>query len=321
MVSLLQAMARTTFELPTDRPPLFAAAGIAKTSQAIRQLAATGLAAQVIGSYSDKQNYPRGTGRRFYYDEANQAAYNAFRLRNPGRKAAGKYLPDAIKTVQAAGQRAIIGVTPLKHEDPELVVPDLVEWACELGADGVEINTSCPNENSDELLCHDVSKTRRVLQATRQRVGDDPYLIVKVSNLGETSIRRHKFHLLADGVSPLNSSRRMSPTNPETGQPFIEVNDGYAGQSGPVIRETARKNLRSWLRSSTAAATEFPVSSPAFDIWSVGGVDSGYEAYDRVHRIGANMVGAAQALYRSVDPAVVVRQWTLQYEAAEALAD
>ncbi len=215
--------------------------------------------------------------------------------------------------VHDAGQLAIIGITPLKHEDPLLVVPDTVEWALEMGADGVEINTSCPNENSDDLLCRDITKTKKAIQITRERVGDDPYLILKVSALGEMAIRRYKSGLGVDAVSAINSERRLSPLNPQTGMPFIEVNDGYAGQSGPAISKLSQKNLYSWLRSTDQISTTFPVKDSRLNVWSVGGVESGREVYQRVHDIGAFMVGGAQAFYRAKDPAKVVRQWAEEY--------
>lgn len=307
-------------ELPADRPPIFVSAGIIKSQSQIAEYAAIPhLAAQIIGDFSDKQNYPRGSGRRFYYDPATGAAWNAFRLRNPGRKVASKYLPESVKMVQGAGQLAIVGVTSLKHENPVLVVPDMVEWGLEAGADGIEINTSCPNENSGTLLCHDIAKTLKVVDAVSQRVGKQPYISLKVSALGEATIRHYKSHLTDYAITPINSSRQMSPPDPLSGQPVIEVNDGYAGLSGRPINRLARRNLRAWLRGSEPA-TEFPVIDSKLDVWSVGGVDNGYEVYDRVHNIGAFMVGAAQAFYRSENPAALARQWATEYQEALARA-
>ena len=306
-------------QLPDDRPPFFVGAGIIKSANQIRQYARIPeLAALVIGDFSDKQNYPRGRGQRFYYDEITGAAYNAFRLRNPGRKAAGKYLSESIKIVHDAGQLAIVGIVPLKHENPLLVVPDMTEWALEMGADGVEINTSCPNEDSDELLCYDILKTRHAVRRARQRVGEDPYLSVKLSALTRYQTNRHRDGLVADGVCIINSDRQMSPTNPETGLPFIEVNDGYAGRSGSAINGLARRNLRNWLQPA-GETVEFPVRSSRFDVWSIGGIKDGYEAYDRRENIGAFAVGGAQAFFRADNPAEVAKRWAAEYEEAGSL--
>lgn len=55
-----------------------------------------------------------------------------------------------------------------------------------------------------------------------------------------------------------------------------------------------------------------------YELWSVGGVDSGYEIHDRKYYLGARMVGAAQALspYRTQRPGEVIRQWTQEYDEA-----
>lgn len=306
-------------ELPTDRPPLYVSAGIVKTEPQINLYAGLGLAAQVIGSFSMEEHAPESYGRLFYYDDDNNAAYNAFQLRNPGRKAASEYLPEAIKTVRGAGQLAIISVTPLKHENPLVVVPDLVEWALLMGASGVEINTSCPNENSDELLCHDKGKTNEVIEATRQRVGTEPYITIKTSSLETPETEYYRIVPKIDGADTINGERVLSPVDPDTGEPAILVNGGYAGQSGPVIRDLARSNLADWTgHSDTSLVARY---TKPLDIWSVGGVDSGYEAFYRVHNMGAFMVGGAQAFYKSAHPKVVAERWIREYEEAAAAAE
>lgn len=308
-------------DIPVERPPIFIGAGVIKTDEEIRRYAdIPEVAAQIIGSFSENEhsgNDPSGTKRVFYYNAANQAAYNAIGLRNPGRQAASEYLPKAIKAVKAAGQLAIVAVTPLKHEDPTKVVPSLVEWAAEMGADGVEVNGSCPNEGSDGVLCDYIQMTKRVMAAARERVGSDVYLLLKASPLGETAIRQYKRDLDVNGITAINNRRRMSPSDVSTGMSTIEVNEGLAGQSGPVISSLARTNLRSWLRPRTGPAN-FPAENSRFDVWSIGGVDNGFEIYDRVHNIGALLVGGAQAFYRSDDPAGVAKRWASEYRVAAA---
>lgn len=212
-----------------------------------------------------------------------------------------------------------MGITSLKLENPLAVLPPLAEAVLDMDADGVEINTSCPNEGSDKLLCHNIVAMQRVIAAVRQRIGAEPYVTVKTSSLGETHIRRLKQRLDVDGVCTMNGRRRRSPVDPQTGRPVIEVNNGYAGQSGPVINAPARRNLRSWLRPPTGPA-DFPIKNSQFDVWSVGGVEGGYEAYDRVENIGAFAVGCAQLFYRSADPAETAKRLAQEYEAAQAAA-
>lgn len=304
-------------ELPSDRPPIFVSAGLIKTETNINLYSnIPEIAVQVIGSFSENENIPDGGGRIFYYDETAKAAYNAFRLRNPGRKAASKYLPHSIGTVHEAGQLAIVGVTSLEGEDPEKVLPELAEWALEMGADGVELNGSCPNVG-EGLLCQDVNKTTDTCGAVRDRVGASAYISIKVPELAETTIRRFKqTGLPVDAVAAINAVRRMSPNDASSGRPTIEVNGGYAGQSGPAISSLAYKNLRSWLRAPSGA-TDFPVENPQFDVWFVGGIDSGFEVYEGVHNVGAFAAGGAQAFYKAAHPKVVARRWGKEYRAVQ----
>jgi|GEM_PF-2919410 len=298
--------------LPADRLPFFIGAGVIKSQVAIEQYAQIPeLAALVIGSFSDTEwagNDPTDTKRLTWWDKQNKTFYNAIGLRNVGRTAASEFLPEALKRVRAAGQIAILSVTALKHEAPQVVIPDLVEWALSMGADGVEINGACPNENTETLLCQDPWSTLNTLKLTRQRVGAEPYLIFKPGDLGQDVIAHYqRASLPVDAISPINGPRTMSPTLADTGKPAIEVNDGFAGMSGAAIRYVGRDNAWRWqLR---------PIDAPAVDrdLWSIGGVTDGYEAYHRIQVLGARMAGAAQAFYRASDPAALAKQWVLQY--------
>jgi dihydroorotate dehydrogenase len=294
-------------KIDPERPPIFIGAGVIKSESAIDRYAAMpGIAAQVIGSFSWDEwggNDPTRQKTTFYWDAEQQAAYNAIGLQNPGHEAASKYLPGAISRVRAAGQLAIISVTSLKHEDAREVVPDLVEWALGQGAQGVEINGSCPNEGEHSLLCEDTEKTLATLAAVRQRVGDQPYLSLKVSPLAPETIEQYGASGLAvNAVAMINNCRRLSPPRSADAAPVIEVNDGYAGQSGPIINGLARQNLKHW-RQATGGQ---------YDHWSIGGVDTGYEVYHRQNS-GAVLVGGAQAFYRHKQPEEEVAKWAEQY--------
>lgn len=321
--NLMEATPQTPkLQLPDDRPPIFVSAGIIKTAEQINLYSAIPeISVQIIGSFSENENTPPGAGRRiFYYDEAAKAAYNAFRLRNPGRRAASEYLPDSIKAVHEAGQLAIVAVTTVEGEDPEEMLPPLAEWALEMGADGVELNGSCPNVG-EGLLCHDMPKTLDTCSAVRERLGDPAYVSIKVPKLGEMQIRRYKQNNLSvNAITAINAIRSMSPPDETTNNPVIEVNDGYAGQSGPIIQRQAYTDLLSWLRP-IAGMADFPVHDSQFDVWSVGGVDNGYEVYERVDKIGAFAAGGAQDFYRAANPKVVAERWAREYRLAQEAAD
>ncbi|HVV26210.1 MAG TPA: hypothetical protein VHC21_04240 [Candidatus Saccharimonadales bacterium] len=306
----------------TNRAPIFVSAGVVKTEEQIRQFTRIPeLAAQVIGSFSENEwqgNDPTGRETIFWWDERNQAAYNAVGLRNPGSKAASEYLPRSIQRMHSVGQLAIISVTALAHEDPQTVLPRLAEWALDMGADGVEIDGSCPNHGT--ILGEDVEAMRALAASVRQRVGEDPYVAIKFSDLPETVIDQYtgRTRLAVDGVSLINAVRRQVPRDRRTGEQHIKVNGGFAGQSGPAIKNRARNNLAAWATNNKG---ELRAGwHLGYQLWSVGGVDSGYEIHERKHYLGAHMVGAAQALshYRTQRPDVVIRQWAEEYD--EALA-
>ncbi len=310
------ALARhnTLPNLDNSRIPLFVGAGVIRSAAQIEQYAAIpDLAVQTLGSYSTDPNGgndPDDSKIVFSYDVDTGAAYNAIGLKNCGRDAAGEFLPDAIKRVHKAGQAVIIAVTSLSHENPEVVLPSLAEWAMEMGADGIEINGSCPNEKAKSgVMCTDIQLTTAALRAVRRRVGSEMYLTLKVSALSENSIDQYKRrHLPIDGVTAINNCRRLSPVNKaDPSSRVIEVNDGYAGQSGPIIRGLAIENLQNWRGNENIAP---------YDVWSIGGLDNGRQVYSRVHVMGAVAAGSAQALYRSQDPAQLVAQWAKEYKAA-----
>lgn len=319
-----QEVLSAKLKIPADRPPLFVGAGVIRTPQEIECYAAIPqLAALVVGSYSyDRHDGSDPIGDKVvtYWDESNQAFYNAVGLKNVGREAAGEFLPDSLKKVRAAGQVAIVSVTSLYGEDPREVLPVLADWAIGVGADAVEINGACPNEGSHEVLCNNLELTLASLENVRRRIGPEAYLIFKVAPMSETLVRRYVPRLLGlvNALSVNNNCRRQAPISYEAGRRLIEVNDGFAGESGPIIKGLSRQNTRLWRGNFGRQATE--QKSP--DLLSIGGVDNGIEAYLRVRNLGALMVGGAQAFYRAAEPALEAQKWAYEYQrTAKAFAN
>ena len=58
---------------------------------------------------------------------------------------------------------------------------------CETGADLMEMNTSCPNEGHNRLLCHDPHLVGRITEAVKGEIGDRP-LIVKLAYIPPTEV-------------------------------------------------------------------------------------------------------------------------------------
>lgn len=298
-----------------NRPPFYISAGVLKHRDEIERAAAIPtVAALVLGAYTEREwagNSQGGRKQVFYFDAVNQAAYNSIGLQNPGRKNASSYLSDSIARVQAEGQLAVVQVTTLKDEDPLAVLPGLAEWALEMGADRVEVNGSCPNlDPKHSLLCQDVEQSYAVFEAIRSRIGHTPQAGYKVSPLDPQTI----FRYTTEGKLPVNfidtintKGNQPSPINPATGQPYIEVNDGYAGMSGPIVHNLARENLAAWTAGYNAG------ESPAFEVWSVGGVTGGKDIAERISFYGATLVGGAQEMVRTGRPESVLSRWAIEY--------
>lgn len=115
-----------------------------------------------------------------------------------------EWQPDMARAVRAAGQgQLLIGSFQGTHP-PEGVrdresayIADQVRAAtlvCETGARVLEVNLSCPNEGTANLLCFDTPKVVRIASAIKDAVGDIP-LILKLAYFPDddslTSLVRH----------------------------------------------------------------------------------------------------------------------------------
>jgi dihydroorotate dehydrogenase len=302
-------------EILDDRPPIFIGAGIIKEPGHIKQIHDNELlAAVILGSFTDIPWDGNDAGGRYvveHWDGDGKAYYNSIGLKNPGREAASVYLPDSISRMKDAGQLVFVSVTTLAQQNPVDVLPGMTEWALEMGADGVEINGSCPNISPDHpLLCFDPEQTASVSEAIRSRVGDEPLLSYKVSPMD-----RDKMEALVAGgmqwdvIDTMNTLPNMlSPTNPATDEPYIGVNGGRAGMSGPRVLFVARQNLEDWLVTA----------NNEFDVISMGGIDVGAgvtsgEVNFRVQALGAVMAGGAQEFRKAGNLGMVVERWAHDY--------
>jgi dihydroorotate dehydrogenase len=303
--------------MPADRLPIFIAAGVLKDKKPLLDIAREeALAMTIAGSYVGPKwpgNDANGRYNVFWWDEEEQAAYNSIGLKGPGMVEAGAYLPEVFKAQEAAGQIPALSISTLKGEDPAKTLPDMVEWGLDKGAVVIEVNGSCPNQDPEHpMMCDDIEETGRSGEAIRDRIGHEPIVIYKVSRLPRDIITGHVtrgIHHYFDGVDTINTlGNQPSPINPATGRPAIEVNQGLAGQSGPIINDLARENLVMWKEATKGLN---------FDILSTGGIkgsaEGGKEIYDRVHRLGALMVGLAQAPYRANNPRDAIQNVAFGY--------
>jgi len=77
----------------------------------------------------------------------------------------------------------------------------------ETGVPVMEVNFSCPNEGTSELLCYDVARSREVVAAIKKEIGEIP-LIVKISYFKDENLLREfvkEVGGLAQGISAINT--------------------------------------------------------------------------------------------------------------------
>lgn len=97
-----------------------------------------------------------------------------------------------------------------RGEGREAFIKDHVEGIKllkETGANVIEINLSCPNEGSKELLCFDIDTTKQILEAVRAEVADVK-LLVKIAYFTDTLKLKEfvsQIGPLVDGISAINT--------------------------------------------------------------------------------------------------------------------
>lgn len=146
----------------------------------------------------------------------------------------------------------------------------------ETGARVIEMNTSCPNEGHDRLLCHDPDLVSRICEAVKDEIGDTP-LLIKIAYLPEPAVRRMvettAARGLVQGICAINTiscrlvDRAGGPALPGAGRE-------RSGVCGAAIRQAGLATV------SRLAAARAELSAP-FAIVGVGGVmtPADYAAY------------------------------------------
>jgi dihydroorotate dehydrogenase len=285
-------------EIQGDRLPIFIGAGIIKEKADIDRLAQDKiLLGATLGSFTMSQRFV--PDRRFDWDAQKQIASNRMILHNPGRWEAGSYLPESIKKLHDVGMLVILSVAAAPGEDPREVLPYMAEWTIGMGADGVELDASCPSLELPRLICQDLEDLDGVVELTRRAIGPDPALVVKVSNLSRPDIND-----LVAAELPVD---------------IWTVANSVRGKSGPGLNKLFRLNTIDWVDALRAVGREEDAQ-----VLSVGGVEGsaagGAEVYDRVHNLGALAVGIAQAAYRATDLQQMVAELASGYRQAAQVA-
>lgn len=122
------------------------------------------------------------------------------------------WIDDVQKAAEKAkdGQLLILSFQPTGKTTDELVadIKEAAKYANQTGLDVFEINTSCPNEGKDALLCYDVETTVKVLEGAREILGNDAKIIIKTAYFEDTDYLHQfidKTHNLVNAYSTINT--------------------------------------------------------------------------------------------------------------------
>lgn len=127
-----------------------------------------------------------------------------------------EWQPDMKKAIEAAGSGQLLVPSfqgsRVDGMDQDDYIADHVTTArlvCETGAGLMEMNTSCPNEGHNRLLCHDPHLVGRITEAVKNEIGDRP-LVVKLAYISndadlEIMVKETAAHGTVQGFSTINT--------------------------------------------------------------------------------------------------------------------
>lgn len=127
-----------------------------------------------------------------------------------------EWQPDMKKAIEAAGSGQLLVPSfqgsRVDGMDQDDYIADHVTTArlvCETGAGLMEMNTSCPNEGHNRLLCHDPHLVGRITEAVKNEIGDRP-LVVKLAYIPndadlEIMVKETAAHGTVQGFSTINT--------------------------------------------------------------------------------------------------------------------
>lgn len=127
-----------------------------------------------------------------------------------------EWQPDMKKAIEVAGSGQLLVPSfqgsRVDGMDQDDYIADHVTTArlvCETGAGLMEMNTSCPNEGHNRLLCHDPHLVGRITEAVKNEIGDRP-LVVKLAYIPndadlEIMVKETAAHGTVQGFSTINT--------------------------------------------------------------------------------------------------------------------
>jgi len=159
----------------------------------------------------------------------------------------------------------------------------------ETGVKIVEVNLSCPNEGTSALLCFDVERSREVVEAIKNELGEIP-LLVKVAYFRDDASVEQLVRAVSGAIAGVSAINTISAEIvDEHGQQALpgegRLRSGVCGRS---IKWAGLEMARRLKRVREVVGAEF-------SIVGVGGVSDATD-YDEYRQAGADVVMAATAM-------------------------
>lgn len=217
--------------------------------------------------------------------------------------------PDMRDAMAAAGPGQLLLPSFQGSRVPGMDVHDYVadhvrtaRLVCETGARMMEMNTSCPNEGRNRLLCHDPKLVGDIAQAVKDEIGDRP-LLVKLGFLADDAmldeiVGRTAARGLAQGFSVINTiSARLVDSRGRQALPG--QGRERSGVCGAAIRAAGQDMVRRLAAIRRRRGVDFVIVG-------VGGVTTARD-YREYRRLGADAVMSATGAMWDPDLAMSVR--------------
>lgn len=154
---------------------------------------------------------------------------NAVGLPNPGVN----NLSEEVREVKETGVPIIVSIYGFSSKE----FANVAETAVKAGADGLELNVSCPHvEKTGAEIGQDPQVVAKVVEEVKDRV-DKPVFVKLTPNVADiTEVAKAATDAGADAVTAINTVRAMT-INIETNRPVLANKIG--GLSGPAIKPIA----------------------------------------------------------------------------------
>ena len=156
----------------------------------------------------------------------------------------------------------------------------------ETGVKIIEVNLSCPNEGTSNLLCFDVSRTHRIVDAIKNEIGDIP-LIVKLAYFEDTDNLNQLLEAIGNAIAATSSINTIPAE-------IVDKNGRQALPGEGRLRSGVCGHAVKWagLDMTRKLAKLREESKLSFSIVGVGGMGSSAD-YKEYRHAGADAVMSA----------------------------